>query len=507
MAVAAAAVLTAGCTSAVDRHIAAAHGSPVSGGTVRIATTNDLTPSLVYSGTKSSETTLTGLVYNELISYPPEGLEPRPELAEGWSVSPDGTVISLDLRRDVTFHDGRPFTSRDVAFSLRAYSDPANAGQLARVAQLIETINTDDPHRVVLTLSRPANNIFDLLAVVPIIDENSFEEWKHGKSYIGTGPFMFERWYPGSRVEFKANRGYWGGPPHIDGVDMLVTPDQKTQFSQLRSGSIDVLADSVPRDVAALDGNPAFKVVSAEEAGSMVYLGANVSTPALQDPRVREAISLAIDRHRIVSEVYLDRARATVLPWSEYSPAYDGMTDSASRNVERARELLGGSEAPRRITLSFASDSLEHRTVAQIIADNLSEIGIDVELEPTEYAAMISQLRSGSFPGLWVLGHGFSQYNPSTLVTSAFPFNAAKNSSNFSDPDYSSAVEASWNTPDPSSESARQSYWALNAELVSNAFVMEIAAPETAVITAGNLHDVTWTKRGELDLSAAYFTR
>lgn len=499
--------LLSACTSAVGQQATAADGEPVEGGTVRIGTTSDLTPSLVFAGTKPSEQTLTGLVYDQLVSYPADGLDPQPELAESWRVSPDSLAISLDLREDVTFHDGRPFTSKDVEFSLRTYADPAYAGQLARVAQMITGYDTSDPHRIELKLADRANNIFDLLAIVPIIDEGSFEGWVTGEEYIGTGAFEFVEWYPGSRVEFKANREYWGGAPTVDGAELLVIPDQQTQFSQLRSGQLDLLADSLPRDVKAVEDNPTFSVVNTAGTGSMVYAGANVTAPGLDDPQVRQAINLVVDRKRIVEEVYQGRARATSLPWPKYSPAYEADADEPERDVERARKLVDqvGNIPP--ITISYGTNSLEHQDIAQIIAANLAELGIETTLEPVEYTTIISQLRNGSFPGLWILGHGFAQYNPATLVTSAFPFNSAKNSSNFVDKAYAADVQRSWRTTDPSSPEAVAAYRALNDHLLNQSFVIELVSPDSEVITAGNLHGIGWSKRGELDLSDAYFTR
>ncbi|WP_245670282.1 ABC transporter substrate-binding protein [Corynebacterium crudilactis] len=479
----------------------------MAGGTVRIGTTSDLTPALVFSGTKASEQTLTGLVYDTLVSYPADSLDPQPRLAENWEVSPDGLTLTLELRKNVTFHDGRPFTSKDVEFSLQTYSDPAYAGQLARVAQLITKYDTSDPHRIVLELEDRANNIFDLFSIVPIIDKNSFDQWVNGEEYIGTGAFEFVVWYPGSRIEFEANKEYWDGAPAVNGAELLVIPDQQTQFSQLRSGQLDLLADALPRDIKAVEDSPTFNVVTTQGTGSMVYAGANVTAPGLEDPRVRQAISLAVDRDRIVKEVYQDRARATSLPWPEYSPAYEPSADAPQRDVALAKKLIDQVGSIPTITISYGSNSLEHQDIAQIISANLAELGIETKLEPVEYTTMISQLRNGSFPGLWVLGHGFAQYNPATLVTSAFPFNSIKNSSNFSHDAYAADVQRSWRTTDPNSTSALDAYKDLNKHLLEQSFVIELASPDSEFITSGNLHGIGWSKRGELDLSDVYFTQ
>lgn len=501
---AAMALALSGCTAAAD-------GAATPGGIVRIGTTSDLTPSLFFSGTKPSEQTLTGLVYDTLVDYPADSLEPQPGLARSWEVSEDGRTITLELRDDVTFHDGREFTSEDVRFSLETYSDPTHAGQLARVAQTIEEYDTTAPHRLTLTLSQQANNIFDLFAIVPIIDRESYEEWLTGDSYNGTGAFEFTSWTPGSRVEFTANQDYWEGAPKVDGAELLIIPDAQTRFSQLRSGQIDVLTDAAPRDVVNVDNDPAFRVLSLGGTSPMVYTGVNVTAPGLEDVRVRQAINLAVDRERIVADVFQGRARATSLPWPEYSPAYRAEADNPDRDLERARQLIDEVEAESGplpvIPLNYAATTQEHQTIAQILADNLADLGVEVSLEPLEYTAMVANLRDSAFPGLWVLGHGFSQYQPATLVTSAFPFNSARNSSNFLDADYSADVDLAWRTADPADAGALDAYQAINDHLLDNSFVIEIVARDSEIITDADLQDIGWSKRGELDLTDAHFTR
>lgn len=490
------------CASAVGLQAAAVDGEPVEGGIVRIGTAQDLNPATFYAG----QITHTGLVYDTLIRYDPDNLEPQPSLAERWEVAPDGLTISLDLRDDVTFHNGRPLTSEDVKFSLVNYSDPKNAGQLARVAQVITNYDTSDPHRIQLHLAEPANNIFDLFDNVPIIDRASLDQLKTGEEYIGTGPFRFIEWLPGAQARYEANTSYWGGAPNVEGVEVLIIPDQKTQFSQLRSGQVDIIA-AQPRDAEALTDNPAFRTVTLEGTANVTYLGVNVTVPGLDDPRVRQAMSLAIDRNRILDEVYRGRGRASTLPWPRHSPAYDDTANEPSRDVDRARELVAEVGVLPEFPIAVPANSLTLQTTAEMVASDLAEIGIQTRIEPTEGTAMGSQLINGTFPGLWIYSHTFSQFNPSTLVTAAFPFNSEKNSSNFLDEGYSADVTRAWTIPDPTSPPAIEAYTALNQRLLDHNFVIELTLPDTELITAGNLQDIRWNKRGFYDLSHAYFTQ
>ncbi|ANE05013.1 ABC transporter substrate-binding protein [Corynebacterium crudilactis] len=490
------------CTSAVGLQTTAVNGEPIQGGIVHIGTDLDLNPATFYTG----QITHTGLVYDTLTRYNPDSLEPQPSLAKAWELSPDGRTISLDLRDDVTFHSRRPLTSEDIKFSLVNYSDPKNSGQLARVAQAITSYDTSDTHRIKLHLDEPINNLFDLFDIVPIIDHETADQLKTGEQYNGTGPFRFIEWLPGSHAKYEANKSYWGGSPNIDGVEVMIVPDKKTQFAQLRSGQVDITA-AQPRDAEALADHTAFRTVTLEGTSNITYLGVNVAAAGLDDPRVRQAISLAVDRDRILNEVYRGRGQSATLPWPQYSPAFDASTQNPSRDVARARELIAEVGSLPEFPISVPSNSPTLQTAVEIISSDLAEIGIQTKIVPTEGTTMTSQLINGAYPGLWVYSHTFSQYNPSTLVTAAFPFNSAKNSSNFLDAKYSSDVTQAWRIPDPNSSEAIEAYKALNQDLLDHNFVIELTILNSELITAGNLQGIQWDKRGLYDLSKAYFTQ
>lgn len=489
------ALLLTSCTAAGAAH---------TNGTIRVGSTTDLNPPTFYAG----QATHTGLVFDTLTSYGPDGLDPQPELAQSWDISEDGLRATLDLREGITFHDGSEFTSGDVEFSLRNYSDPTQAGQLARVAQAISGYDTSEPHRITLNLSHPVNNLFDLFSIVPIIDRDTVEQLRSGESYNGTGPFRFVEWSPGSHARYEANPDYWAGTPLVDGVEVLVVPDQQTQLSQLRAGQLDLIAAS-PRDAESLQDDPDFRVVPLTGTAGITYVGANVTEPGLADPRVREAISLAVDRDRILEEVYRGRGRASALPWPTYSPAYDPDADQSRRDLDRARQLVEEVAADERIPelpITVPATSLPLRATAQIVADNLREIGIPTRIDPVDISTTTNHLINGTYPGLWIYSHTFAQYHPSTLVTAAFPFNSEKNASNFHDEGYSLHATQAWQLPDPDGEEAQAVYRELNRDLLEHNFLIELALPETEVLTAGNLEGVSWDKRGLYDLSGAHFT-
>lgn len=497
-------LLLASCVSAVGQQAVGSDGEIADGGVVRIGTTSDLIPTGYLSGRPQH----TRLVYDTLTEYNPDSLEPQPLLADSWNISDDGLSVTLGLRDNVKFHDGRPFTSKDVEFSLRTYADPTNSGQLARTAGRIAQYDTSDPHQIVLHLSEPTNNIFDLFENVPILDEKTFDEFESGTKYNGTGPFRFEHWTPGKSVVYEANPDYWDGEPAVDGVEINVVADEKTMFTQLRSGQLDLISGTA-RDSEALEDSPAFDVIDLEGVSSITYLGTNVTSPGLDDPRVRKALSLTVDRNRILEDVYQGRGRNSQLPWPNYSPAFDEAANDQPRDVEQAKELIEQATSDNGplpvFSLNYTAGALDDLTTAQIVKDNLAEIGVAVDLVPVENTVMLSKLINGEFEDLWIYNHTFSQYDPSTLVSAAFPFNSAKNSSRFIDEDYSDAVNRSWNTPDPEGLDALVAYSDLNEQILGHNFLIELSLPDTELITASNLRGVRWNKRGIYNLADAYF--
>ncbi|WP_278257723.1 ABC transporter substrate-binding protein [Nocardioides convexus] len=136
----------------------------------------------------------------------------------------------------MTFHDGRPFTSKDVEASIKTWADPKWTVQFQRTAAAVTGFDTSDEHAITLTFAHPLSNVFDLLDTLPIIDSGSLEQVRAGKAFVGTGPFTFEGWAPGSKITLKRNEKYWGDKAHLDGIDVEIIPDPQAQVSQAPLG-------------------------------------------------------------------------------------------------------------------------------------------------------------------------------------------------------------------------------------------------------------------------------
>jgi peptide/nickel transport system substrate-binding protein len=499
-----AAVLT-GCSSAVNQQ-SGSSGGHQKGGTLRAGIGADLIPANFYTNSNAGITTLIGLVYEGLIRYPNDRVVPQPRLATSWKLSPDGKELTLELRKGVTFHTGRKLTSEDVKFSLQTYADPVWTAQMRSTAAAITGYDTSQENTVVLHLEHPMSNIFDLLDTVPIVDKETFAGLKSGKQYVGTGPFKFASWSPNTSLKFTKNHSYWqSGRPYLDAVNVAIVPDATSLTSQLRSGQIDYAYGNSYLDIEQLAKSGKFTKAQLVGAEEQIYVGTNVSAPALEDVRIRQAIAYAIDRERIMSEVFRNSGYPVNLPWPKYSSAYDAsLNQTYAQDVAKAKSLVKayGKKVPT-LPLTYTSPNPLYQATAQIVQSNLRDVGIPVKLDPVDGASFVKQLIGASFEGLWTTFHSWAQYTPSTLAVSAYPFNALKNASHYSSADYTKNATRAWEVPAVTTGRAATDYGKLSKDLLDALFLIEIGVVQPQWVTSTKLRGATYTKRQELDLTNA----
>lgn len=508
------AVMLAACSAAVGQNKAgndpsgsAASGRPTAGGTLRCAMPDDLIPASIFTNSGSSITALIGLVYDSLIRYPNDKVVPEPRLATSWNLSKDGRTLSLQLRKGVKFHTGRPFTSKDVAFSIQTWADPKWTAQQLSSIQAIQHVDTSDPYTAVLHLAHPMSNIFDVLDTVVIVDKETISGLSTGKQYVGTGPFKFESWTPNSELVFSKNEHYWQpGRPYLDGVHISIVPDSNALLAQIKSGQVDWVSSLSFRDAETLSKDSSYTLIRLVGAEDQTYVGCNLQVKPLNDLRVRQAIAYAIDRDRIISEVFQGSGYAVNLPWPKYSSAWDEAKNKTyTYDPAKAKALVKQVGTIPTIQYTYQTDQTVHEAVAQIVQSNLADVGIKVELEPVDHAHFVTALIDAEIKGIWTTYHSWAQYTPSNLTVSAYPFNAAHNASHYTSPKYLKDANQAWYAPNSTSQAAVSEYAKVSDDLLSSLFLIEIGVVELEWVTTSKLKGVSYTKRGELDVTNAYF--
>lgn len=497
----------AACSSAVGEQRAGdASAQPVRGGSLKVGVTDDINPPLLLTGGSLAGTLMLGLVFETLTRYPVDSIEPQPLLAKSWEQSADGLTYTVHLRDDVYFHSGRQFTAKDAEFSLRTYTDPKFSAQLRSTAATIIGYDTSDPQTLVLTLAHPVGNLFDVFELAPIFDSETFGQLQNGETFIGTGPFVFSSRSPNSQITFERNTNYRvPDRPYLDRVEALIIPDAQGRLSALKSGRIDYAGELAGRDAQTLRDTDGFNVTRLEGAETQSYIGVSVTAPALADVRVRKAVAYAIDRDRIVTEVLRGSGYAVNLPWPKHSVAYDEAKNTTyTRDVAKAKSLVAEVGELPTIPLTYPGGGGDFEAIAQIVQADLADVGIAVELDPVEQSVFLKTLIAAEFRGLWLYGHTFAQYVPSTLTVSAYPFNAAHNASRYSSPEYTQAAAAAWETRDGVDGTAVEHYAQISDLLLRDVFIVEIAVQIPQPTAATRVHDLAWTKSRQTLLTDAY---
>jgi peptide/nickel transport system substrate-binding protein len=361
------------------------------------------------------------LIYDPLIGSDPKDEVPSKEtgLAKDWQVSPDGKIITFILREGVTFSSGDEFTSEDVKFSLERLGSKENLTPLgSTITSAIEKIETPDKHRVVVTLKSPSFAFLQLMNIIasgtePMIVSKAYfdkvgpEKFKTEPS--GTGPYRLVERRAGSQMVFEAkDRHFAAGVPRFKRVTLRLIPEETTRIAQLRTGQAD-MAD-VSRE--AIDSLKAAGLqIFTKPAGDvlMVYFQLHNKNSRLQDPKLREALSLAINREELNKFLFKDAGRVTGNFGAKAAIGFQPLAVDPY-DPARARALLQEAGIkPGELTLQFQAFSFngwpEEREAANAIASYWEQIGVKSTIIFRDYATYRAELRDKKLPEPAVVLH------------------------------------------------------------------------------------------------------
>lgn len=381
------------------------------GGTLRMVVFPE-PPVLVSAANSSTFPALVSTKIHEgLVKYDLQ-MKPLPSLATSWTVSPDGKTYTFQLRKGVTWHDGKPFTSADVKFSLEKVWKVLHPRGRTVYGSVIE-VQTPDEFTAVFKLDKPSPAIMQSLSayesqVVPkhIYDGTDFNTNPRLSSPIGTGPFVFKEWRKGEYIRLERNPAYWDAPkPYLDAIIVRIIPDQGTTATAFETGELDIgFFNPVPLgDVKRLSALPSLAV----ETKGYGYFGAeyllelNLRNETLKDVRVRRAIMHAIDRQFLVDNVWFGYGKVATGPVpSSAAQFYSGDVPNYPFDVAKANALLDEAGMKRgangmrfKIVQTYPILSEVPRT-AEYIKQALAKIGIEVEMRSVDLGSFIRNVYS-----------------------------------------------------------------------------------------------------------------
>lgn len=394
---------------------------PVRGGTLVMAIDSDpdqLNPAITTSGPVH---TASELFYSGLVELDENG-DPVPSLAEDWEIEDDGRTYRFRLRDDVVWHDGEAFTAEDVRFTFEEVLVEFHGRTAASVGQALEGIETPDEHTVVFRFEEPYAPLLQQLNVseAPIIPEHVYggtnvQENPANTEPVGTGPFRFASYEPGTEIRATRNEDYFEeGLPYLDEVVMRIIPEEATQVLALENGEVDFLWGVPGEELARLrsDADIELEEATSNPGGSncIQSVSFNLDRPTFQDVRVRRAIALALDADAYVEQVEFGQGQVAEAPISSGIPwAHADGLDMPGHDPDEARRLLedagwvaqdGGTRVAQGVEgvddgTEFTIDFLHYpfyTGYGELYREQLRQVGIDVgprSLEPASLAPVV----------------------------------------------------------------------------------------------------------------------
>lgn len=345
------------------------------------------------------EQVLVDNVYEGLVTRTPAN-EIVPSLASDYEVSPDGLTYTFTLNEGVTFHGGGELTASDVVWSLNAVAtDAAFVGHADLVG--VTSITAPDERTVVITLSEPNQNLlFTLTGPAGLVfDEGDETDLKTAAN--GTGPFLLDSWVQGDSITFQRNDAYWGELAGVGAVTFRYIPDFQAGISAALDGSLDVLTP-VQADLSSqLDGVNGFELQRGRTTDKYVLAFNNAVAP-LDDPRVREALRLAIDHDALVEVIGAGETQYGPIP--SLDPGFEDLSEVAPFDPERARELLAEA-GQENLRLELTVPSFYGTTISTFLVSAFNDIGVDLSVSPVEFSTWLNDVYTNGDYELSMVNH------------------------------------------------------------------------------------------------------
>ena len=429
---------------------AAAQEEPRTGGTLiwgHSETTQNL--DIHQTGTASTGRVLEN-VHDAIVTVD-EDLNVVPSLAESFEVSDDGLTYTFRLRPGVTFHDGSDMTAADVKYSFERVADPATGAVNFEVFNDVAAIETPDDLTVVITLDRVNAPFLARLAengAGAVIPEGSGDA--QGTEPVGAGPFRFVRREFGQEVELARFEDYWDGPAHLDGVLAREITEPTTRLTGLRTGELDMIND-IPADrIEEIEADPDLQVVTWFPL-NWDFVNFNHAVEPFDDPRVREAFDLMIDKEALLQGALWGQGAATASPSYPSSASYDDALTSRPQDFEAAAALLqeaGYGPGELEVTFKVTTNYPYHVEAAQIMAEWFRMGGVETAIEQLTWSDWLSQVWTDRDFEITMMNF-FTLWEPDFLYYSLWNTEGAFNYRNISDPEIDRLTAEARVTTDP----------------------------------------------------------
>ena len=475
----------------------ASAAAPHSGGTLRYGISAEI---VTLGFNQSNDFEILQGMYDPLLTYD-DNFQPVAHLVESWEQSSDLTQIKLNLRKGVTFHNGREFTSDDVAYNVQRTADPTKSSpvQLVGLAK-VWSVETPDKYTAILKTDQPRIGVFDLLTQVWIGDKELLEGPNAKSQAIGTGPFSFGEWVQGDHVSFAKNPNYWQtGRPYLDGYVVSFTKDPQALVLRLEAGALDFVNYPPTTDAIRLSKDPNYQILPAYDVGLNYVIWMNVANPPFDKKEVRQAMNYAIDRQRFVDTTLGGLVGSPRdLPWAARSPASEPSKNASyTFDLDKAASLLkaaGVGSFTAEMNYSNTGPVQEFSQLAQFYQADLAKIGVTLNIVPMDNATWVNTAVKAAYHGAAIGQPGGFGGQDATSGLQTGAFGAANAFTNFQNDSYTQLVRAAGSEIDPAKR--KQVYSQINDIILDQSFTMNVSSFLAVSVATAKVHGVVRAPTG-----------
>ena len=409
----------------------AASEKTASGDTFVQASIGDITGLIPNITTDAPSHAVGDLIYDGLVQTDKD-LNWVSAMAESWQFSKDCLTLTFKLRKNVKWHDGKPFTGEDVLFTYKTMMNPKTPTAYRDDFELVRDVQVLDPYTVRVVYSQPYAKAVGSwrTAMLPkhllakYVEEGKLREAPQNTQPVGTGAYRFQEWKSGEKVVLVANKDYYvEGRPYLGRIVYRVIPSQATIFLELKAKGVD-MADLTAIQYARQTDYPAFKQDYNKfryPGSGYTYFGFNLKDPRFADRRVRQALAHAINKPELIEGVVMGLAREATGPLRPGTWAYTDKVKRYPYDPAKAKQLLaaaGWSDRsgdgilrnkegqPFSFTIRTNQGNEERKKIAELIQQRLKEIGIQTDIQTIEWAAFLKEyIKQKRFEAI-ILGWG-----------------------------------------------------------------------------------------------------
>ena len=359
-------------------------------------------------------------LYSGLVCFN-KNLSPVPDIADTWSISPDGLTYTFKLKKNVRFFNGREVTAADFLYSFERVLNPDTRSPrtwvLSRIkgskqfaegtTKHLDGVSIKNRYELEITIDEPFAPFISLLGLTTayVVPSEAAEHLNPDSAIFknGTGPFVVDQWKHSQFLMLKANENYFGKKPKLSGIQYRIIPEDFTALIEFEKGGIDLLPEIMLSEYSRYAENPEWqKYIQAAPCLNTYYLGLNCQMPPFNDLRVRKALNFAIDREKMLEILLEGRGTSACGPLPpalrKNAPAY-----CYSYDPDRARKLLQQAGFPDGFSMTiYQTADTENLDICQAIQSYLKNINIDVRIVQLEWSSFLNKVARGEAQSFWL---------------------------------------------------------------------------------------------------------